>query len=98
MPPTVHSLAGAGPSASAGWLASSSPWPSSSPCANRPPPPPAGPPSDRPSPFGALRELLGNPSFVLLVLYFTLPALAGWIVRDWMPAILEAEFGLGDGA
>jgi MFS family permease len=53
--------------------------------------------SSRPSPAGALRELLGNPSFVLLVLYFTLPALAGWIVRDWMPAILKAEFGIGQG-
>ena len=28
-------------------------------------------------------------SFILLVLYFTLPALAGWVVRDWMPAILK---------
>jgi MFS transporter, Spinster family, sphingosine-1-phosphate transporter len=53
--------------------------------------------STRPSPFGALRELLGNPSFALLVLYFTLPALAGWIVRDWMPAILKAEFAIGQG-
>lgn len=46
---------------------------------------------------GALRELLGNLSFILLVLYFTLPAMAGWIVRDWMPAILKAEFGIGQG-
>jgi MFS family permease len=43
------------------------------------------------------RELLGNGSFVLLVLYFTLPALAGWVVRDWMPAILKQEFGIGQG-
>lgn len=49
------------------------------------------------SPWGALRELLGNFSFILLVLYFTLPAMAGWIVRDWMPAILKAEFGIGQG-
>ena len=55
------------------------------------------PPVSRPSPGGALRELLGNGSFLLLVLYFTLPALAGWIVRDWMPAILKAEFGIGQG-
>lgn len=55
--------------------------------------------ADRPhtSPGGALRELLGNGSFILLVLYFTLPALAGWIVRDWMPAILKTEFGIGQG-
>ncbi|MEJ5368649.1 MAG: MFS transporter [Bryobacteraceae bacterium] len=45
----------------------------------------------------ALRELAGNVSFLLLVLYFTLPAMAGWIVRDWMPAILKAEFGIGQG-
>jgi MFS family permease len=51
----------------------------------------------RPSPGGALRELLGNASFILLVLCFTLPALAGWVVRDWMPAILKAEFGIGQG-
>jgi len=49
------------------------------------------------SPMAALKELLGNRSFVLLVLYFTLPALAGWVVRDWMPAILKAEFGIGQG-
>lgn len=41
--------------------------------------------------------LLNNRSFILLVLYFTLPALAGWVVRDWMPAILTAEFGIGQG-
>lgn len=52
---------------------------------------------DRPSPAKALRELVGNPSFLLLVAYFTLPALAGWVVRDWMPAILKAEFHIGQG-
>jgi MFS family permease len=55
------------------------------------------PASARPSPAAAVRELLGTGSFVLLVLYFTLPALAGWVVRDWMPAILKAEFGIGQG-
>jgi MFS family permease len=62
--------------------------------------PPRRPHADdgpRTSPGGALRELLGNGSFILLALYFTLPALAGWLVRDWMPAILKAEFGIGQG-
>ena len=56
-------------------------------------------PSDRnrPSVAGALRELFSNRSFILLVLCFTLPALAGWVVRDWMPAILKAEFNIGQG-
>ncbi len=46
---------------------------------------------------GSFRHLIQNPSFVLLVLYFTLPAMAAWIVRDWMPAILKKEFGIGEG-
>ena len=51
----------------------------------------------RSSPLRSARELLANGSFVLLVLYFTLPALAGWVVRDWMPAILKQQFGIGQG-
>ncbi|MEY4271425.1 MAG: hypothetical protein RL250_291 [Verrucomicrobiota bacterium] len=45
----------------------------------------------------AFRELLANRGFRLLVLYFTLPALAGWVVKDWMPDILREQFGLGQG-
>jgi MFS family permease len=45
-----------------------------------------------------LRELLTSVPFLLLVACFTLPALAGWIVRDWMPAILKEQFGIGQGA
>ena len=49
------------------------------------------------SPFRAASELFSNSSFILLVLYFTLPALAGWVVRDWMPAILKQKFNIGQG-
>lgn len=49
------------------------------------------------SPLGASLELLTNVSFILLVLYFTLPALAGWVVRDWMPAILQQRYAIGQG-
>jgi MFS transporter, Spinster family, sphingosine-1-phosphate transporter len=59
--------------------------------------PSAAVPGSGPSPLDAIRELLGNRSFILLVLYFTLPALAAWLVRDWMPAILKTEFGIGQG-
>jgi MFS family permease len=45
----------------------------------------------------AWRELLGNRNFLLLVAYFTLPAIAGWVVRDWMPEILREKFSLGQG-
>jgi MFS transporter, Spinster family, sphingosine-1-phosphate transporter len=51
----------------------------------------------QPSPASAMRELLTNPSFILLVCFFTLPALAGWVVRDWMPAILKQQFHIGQG-
>jgi MFS family permease len=34
----------------------------------------------------------------LLLLYFTLPAIAGWVVRDWMPEILREKFSLGQGS
>src|SRR5262245_54580195 len=50
-----------------------------------------------PSPLTAVGALFSNTGFVLLVLYFTLPALAGWVVRDWMPDILAKQFGLGQG-
>jgi MFS transporter, Spinster family, sphingosine-1-phosphate transporter len=46
---------------------------------------------------GVWRGLLRNRNFLLLVLYFTLPAIAGWVVRDWMPDILKEKFGLGQG-
>ncbi len=62
---------------------------------NAPEPPVAG--ASGAGQGSALRELIGNVSFLLLALYFTLPAMAGWIVRDWMPAILKAEFGIGQG-
>lgn len=51
----------------------------------------------KPSPGSAATQLLSNGSFILLVLYFTLPALAGWVVRDWMPAILKSAFKIGQG-
>jgi MFS family permease len=49
------------------------------------------------SPLTAARELLTNRSFLLLAACFTLPAVAAWVVRDWMPAILKQEFQLGQG-
>ena len=52
---------------------------------------------EKPSPLAAAGELLTNAGFILLVMYFTLPALAGWVVKDWMPAILKEKFGLGQG-
>ena len=44
-----------------------------------------------------LGGLAGNVSFWLLVIYFTLPAMAGWVMKDWMPALLMEWFNLGQG-
>jgi MFS transporter, Spinster family, sphingosine-1-phosphate transporter len=51
----------------------------------------------KPTVLSAIVALFANPSFLLLVAYFTLPALAGWVVRDWMPAILKESFSIGQG-
>jgi MFS family permease len=62
---------------------------------------PAPPPRQRhdaPTPvLRSLATLLSTPSFLLLVACFTLPALPGWVVRDWMPAILKERFAIGQG-
>lgn len=52
---------------------------------------------ETPSAGNALVELLSNKYFIMLVLYFTLPALAGWVIKDWMPAILKQQFDIGQG-
>lgn len=49
------------------------------------------------SPVRAVSELFGNRSYLLLVLYFTLPAIAGWVIKDWMPVILKERFHLSQG-
>jgi MFS family permease len=49
------------------------------------------------SPKGVVSGLLGDRNFLLLIAYFTLPAIAGWVVRDWMPEILREKFSLGQG-
>ena len=54
-------------------------------------------PASKPAVFTVARELFTNRAFLLLVLYFTLPAVAAWIVRDWMPAILQKEFNISQG-
>lgn len=45
----------------------------------------------------SLRQLLGVGGFILLVLYFTLPAMPGWVVKSWMPKLLAETFHLSQG-
>ncbi len=47
--------------------------------------------------WSSLRGLFGIGSFLLLVLYFTLPGMPGWVVKSWMPALLAETFHLGQG-
>ncbi len=54
-------------------------------------------PEKKASPLEAITGLAGNVSFLLLVVYFTLPAMAGWVMKDWMPALLKEWFKLGQG-
>jgi MFS transporter, Spinster family, sphingosine-1-phosphate transporter len=49
------------------------------------------------TPAASLKELLCNRNFLLLVAYFTLPAIAGWVIRDWGPKILRDQFALDQG-
>lgn len=51
----------------------------------------------RPSLGSAAKELFSNVGFLLMVVYFTLPGVAGWIVKDWMPAILKDRFDISQG-
>ena len=57
----------------------------------------AAPAAAKPSVFTAVSELLTNRNFILLALYFTLPALAAWVVRDWGPAFLKQGFDISQG-
>jgi MFS transporter, Spinster family, sphingosine-1-phosphate transporter len=49
------------------------------------------------SPLSAMKELFSTPSYVLLAICFTLPAIPGWVIRDWMPAILKSGFDISQG-
>jgi MFS family permease len=55
-------------------------------------------PDRRTSPLAVSLELMSNANFLLLVACFTLPALAGWVVKDWMPATLKEQLQISQGA
>lgn len=49
------------------------------------------------SPMRAMGSLFTDRNYLLLVAYFTLPAIAGWVIKDWMPVILKNQFKLSQG-
>lgn len=46
------------------------------------------------SPLKAIRFLFGNPSFWILLLYFTLPSLPGWAVKNWLPTLFSETLNI----
>jgi MFS family permease len=41
--------------------------------------------------------LFSQPAFWILVIYFTLPAIAGWVTKNWLPTFLADTFNLKEG-
>lgn len=44
-----------------------------------------------------LKTLWTQPAFWILVVYFTLPAIAGWVTKNWLPTYLADTFNLKQG-
>jgi MFS transporter, Spinster family, sphingosine-1-phosphate transporter len=44
-----------------------------------------------------VRALWLQPAFWILVIYFTLPAIAGWVTKNWLPTFLSDTFNLKQG-
>ena len=44
-----------------------------------------------------LRALLTQPAYWIMVVYFTLPAISGWAIKNWLPTFLAARFDLEEG-
>ena len=51
-------------------------------------------PNERISVPQTLKVLLGSGAFLILVVYFTLPAISGWAIKNWLPTFLAHEFNL----
>jgi MFS family permease len=44
-----------------------------------------------------IRALWSQPAFWILIVYFTLPAIAGWVTKNWLPTFLADTFNLKQG-
>lgn len=47
--------------------------------------------------FETFLALWSQPAFWILVIYFTLPAIAGWVTKNWLPTYLADTFQLKEG-
>jgi len=43
------------------------------------------------------RALLGTGAFLILIVYFTLPGIPGWAIKNWLPTFLGTAFNLKQG-
>jgi len=50
------------------------------------------------TPGETLSALLSAPAFWILAVCFTLPAIAGWVVKNWLPTYLADTFNLKEGS
>ncbi len=53
--------------------------------------------AETPGVLQTLKVLLGTGAFSIMVIYFTLPALGGWAIKNWLPTFLGHEFNLKQG-
>jgi MFS family permease len=61
------------------------------------PVPPEGTATKRVTVLETLSALWSQPAFWILVIYFTLPAIAGWVTKNWLPTYLSDTFKLKEG-
>jgi MFS transporter, Spinster family, sphingosine-1-phosphate transporter len=54
-------------------------------------------PNEKISVTQTFKVLFGATAFLILVVYFTLPAISGWAVKNWLPTFLGDEFKLKQG-
>jgi MFS transporter, Spinster family, sphingosine-1-phosphate transporter len=46
---------------------------------------------------GSTKALPGTGAFLILVVYFTLPGIPGWAIKNWLPTFLGTKFNLKQG-
>ena len=56
-----------------------------------------GPERIRPAILDTLRALWTQPAYWILIVFFTMPGVAGWVSKNWLPTFLADRFHLSEG-
>src|SRR5690606_9160932 len=48
----------------------------------------------KPSVLKGLRVLFSNPAFWIILIYFTVPSLPGWAVKNWLPTLFAQNLNI----